>query len=186
MASVFGYAALAKRTVHRSIKFDNTARTAAGVGILQIRPNCINLFTLLLRPFTIELSTAPQPRQCESRHCCPDEAAQRLVVVADSYCNIEIEEKEKEDGKEQAYIEITVPEVKCLSCLGINSKLMAASIEPIIIIAVLQLNDRINSNPYFSYTLSSANPIKIYCQKNTLFSEYFFLSYLKYSSGGMS
>jgi hypothetical protein len=46
--------------------------------------------------------------------------------VADSHCDIKIEEKEEEDRKKQAYIECTVPEVKCLSCLGINSKLMAA------------------------------------------------------------
>lgn len=66
-----------------------------------------------------------------------------------------------------------------------HSILTAAYSDPMIIAGVLQLNDRMKSNPAFSYALSKANPDSTYCQKKTRFSAYFFRSSLKYYSGGI-
>lgn len=147
---VLGHAALAVGAVHRPEESHNPTRVAAGVGVLQIGPNAVNIPTLLLRLAVIELSASSQPRQSEKDHGGPDHSPEQQVVMPNAHDHIEVEKQQEENGKEQSLISYMIPEVICLSCLGIHSKLTAASMLPIIIIGVWQLSDRMKVSPYFS------------------------------------
>lgn len=74
---VFGHAALAVWAVHRPEKSDNPTRVAAGVRVLQIRPNAVNILTPLLSLTVVELPTSSQPRQREKDHGSPYHASEQ-------------------------------------------------------------------------------------------------------------
>jgi hypothetical protein len=70
--------------------------------------------------------------------------------MTNAHNHVEIEKEKEEDGKEQTYIANPLPDVMCFSILGIQSKLMVFSSDPMIIIGVWQLKERMKFNPYFS------------------------------------
>lgn len=75
------------------------------------------------------------------------------------------------------------PEATCLSCCGMQSKLIAFYSDATIMAGVLHESECMKSRPYLSQALLKAAPVSTYCQKNTRFYENFFQSYLKYSYG---
>lgn len=97
---VFGHAALAVGAVHRPEESDNPTRVAAGVRVLQIRPNAVNILALFLSLTVVELPTSSQPCQREKYHGCPYHASEELIIMSDAHDHIKIEKQQEEYGEE--------------------------------------------------------------------------------------